>query len=44
VEVLGTPEHPHFLVRWDEGHESIVYPSDHGAIVHHPASAKGRSA
>jgi Domain of unknown function (DUF1918) len=44
VEVLGTPGHPHFLVRWDEGHESIVYPSDHGAIVHHPASARGRSA
>ncbi len=43
-EVLGSPEHPHFLVRWDEGHESIVYPSDHEAIVHHPASAGGRSA
>lgn len=44
VEVLGTHEHPHFLVRWDEGHESIVYPSDHAAIVHHPASAGSQSA
>jgi Domain of unknown function (DUF1918) len=42
VEVLGTPEHPHFLIRWDEGHKSIVYPSDHEAIVHHPAAQKGR--
>lgn len=44
VNVLGTTEHPHFLVRWDEGHESIVYPTDHGAIVHRPASAEGRLA
>jgi hypothetical protein len=36
-EVLGSSEHPHFRVRWDEGHESIVYPADHEAIVHHPA-------
>jgi hypothetical protein len=35
-EVLGSSEHPHFRVRWDEGHESIVYPADHEAIVHHP--------
>ncbi|MGH2912719.1 MAG: DUF1918 domain-containing protein [Solirubrobacteraceae bacterium] len=44
VEVLGTPGHPHFHVRWDEGHESIVYPADHEAIVHHPANMRGRPA
>ena len=27
VEVLGDPSHPHFQVRWDDGHESIFYPS-----------------
>lgn len=44
MEVLGVPGHPHFRVRWDEGHESIVYPADHEAIVHHPAGATERSA
>jgi hypothetical protein len=32
VEVLGRPGHPHYRVRWDEQHESILYPSD-GVIV-----------
>lgn len=26
LEVLGTPEHPHYLVRWEDGHESVLYP------------------
>lgn len=32
VELLGRPGHEHFRVRWDERHESIVYPAD-GVIV-----------
>ena len=32
VEVLGTPEHPHYRVRWDNGHETIFYPSDDARI------------
>jgi hypothetical protein len=28
IEVLGGPGHEHFRVRWDEQHESIVYPAD----------------
>jgi Domain of unknown function (DUF1918) len=32
VELLGGPGHEHFRVRWDEQHESIVYPAD-GVIV-----------
>ncbi len=28
VEVLGAPGHEHYRVRWDEQHESIVYPAD----------------
>jgi Domain of unknown function (DUF1918) len=39
LEVPGEPAHRHFLVRWDDGHESIFYPSsDTGvrhSIVHH---------
>jgi Domain of unknown function (DUF1918) len=33
VEVLGGPGHEHFRVRWDEHHESIVYPAD-GVVFH----------
>ncbi len=31
TEVIGSGEHTHYRVRWDEQHESIVYPAD-GAI------------
>lgn len=27
LEVLGTPEHPHYRVRWDDDHESVFYPA-----------------
>jgi hypothetical protein len=37
VEILGRPGHRHFRVRWDEQHESLVYPARHGAIVHRPS-------
>ncbi len=32
VELLGAAGHEHYRVRWDERHESIVYPAD-GVIV-----------
>jgi hypothetical protein len=35
VEVLGGPGHEHFRVRWDEQHESIVYPADGVKVVRH---------
>lgn len=28
LKVLGAPEHPHYLVRWEDGHESVLYPSE----------------
>ncbi|MGZ6649367.1 MAG: DUF1918 domain-containing protein [Solirubrobacteraceae bacterium] len=28
VEVLGGPHHEHYLVRWEDGRESIHYPSE----------------
>jgi hypothetical protein len=40
VEVLGAGEHVHFRVRWDEEHESLLYPTDGATIVHHAAHAK----
>jgi Domain of unknown function (DUF1918) len=27
LEVLGEPGHEHYRVRWDDEHESFVYPS-----------------
>jgi hypothetical protein len=33
IEVLGQAEHEHYRVRWDEKHESIVYPADGVAIM-----------
>jgi hypothetical protein len=36
IEVLGRPGHEHYKVRWDEQHESIVYPADGVTIVPGP--------
>jgi len=27
LEVLGEPAHQHYRVSWDDGHESVFYPS-----------------
>lgn len=32
VEVLGEPAHEHYRVRWEDGHESIFYPSSDTTI------------
>ncbi len=36
IEVLGRDEHLRYRVRWDEKHESIVYPADGVLILPHP--------
>jgi hypothetical protein len=33
LEVLGRPGHEHYLVRWDEEHETIHYPSEGTRVV-----------
>jgi hypothetical protein len=33
IELLGRADHEHYRVRWDENHESIVYPADGVVIV-----------
>lgn len=40
VEVLGDDRHRRYRVRWDESHESIVYPAD-GFWVVPPARPAG---
>ena len=43
LEVLGREGHQHYRVRWDEQHESIVYPAD-GVIVSPGPGRRGRGA
>ena len=26
LEVVGTPGHLHYRIRWEDGHESVLYP------------------
>ena len=35
VAVLGDDEHLHYLVRWENGHESILYPREGTTIRPH---------
>jgi Ala-tRNA(Pro) deacylase len=34
LEALGSDEHLHFLIRWEDGHESILYPGEGTTIRH----------
>jgi hypothetical protein len=34
LEVLGTGEHEHYRVRWEDGHESIFTPGSDATIRH----------
>lgn len=34
LEVLGTAEHEHYRVRWDDGLESILTPGSNAVIRH----------
>jgi hypothetical protein len=33
LEILGEPGHEHYRVRWDEQHESFVYPADGVQVI-----------
>ena len=37
LEVLGREGHEHYRVRWDEEHESIVYPADGVTVTPRPS-------
>jgi hypothetical protein len=38
LEVLGAGEHVHFRVRWEDEHESLLFPTaEGGTLVHRPA-------
>jgi hypothetical protein len=36
-EVLGAGEHVHFLVGWEDEHESLFFPTEGGTLIHRPA-------
>jgi hypothetical protein len=40
TEVLGTAEHEHYLVRWDDGTTSVFYPTHVGEPVAEHASGR----
>jgi RimK family alpha-L-glutamate ligase len=42
LEVLGDEGHERFRVRWEDGHESILFPAD-DAVIHHPKSKPRRA-
>jgi hypothetical protein len=33
IEVLGAGDREHYRVRWEDGHESVLYPGE-DAVVH----------
>ena len=41
LEVLGTPGHEHYRVRWDDGHESVFYPSNDAVFQSKAPHRKG---
>jgi hypothetical protein len=43
VEILGTSGHEHYRVRWEDGHESIVFPADGVSIVRPPEDPQSAS-
>ena len=42
LEVLGETSHPHFRVRWNDGTESVFYPSSDAIVRRRSAPAKSR--
>lgn len=32
LEVLGAPDHVHYRVRWEDGHESLFYPGSDARV------------
>ena len=33
LEVKGASDHPHYLVEWDDGHESVYFPSSDAHVT-----------
>ncbi len=44
MEIMGRPGHEHYRVRWDEQHESIVFPSDGVLVIPRRPRTRGHHA
>jgi len=44
LDVLGAPGHPHYLVRWEDGHESVFFPGEGTRIRTKAPAAPGPQA
>jgi hypothetical protein len=42
LDVLGSPEHEHYRVRWEEGTETIFYPGASDATIEPRKAGRGR--
>lgn len=42
LEVLGTAEHEHYRVRWEDGREAVFYPGGDAVIEHARPSPEER--
>lgn len=42
LEVLGQPGHEHYRVRWEDGHESVYYPSSDAIVQRADRSQKAK--
>ncbi len=42
LEVRGEPGHEHYQVRWQDGHESVFFPSSTAHVIH-PSERSGGS-
>ena len=40
IEVHGQHGEPPYLVRWQDDHESLFFPSSGTVVEHHPATAR----
>jgi Domain of unknown function (DUF1918) len=43
LEVLGEPGHEHLRVRWEDGHESVFYPSSDAVVRPRHTAGKRKS-
>ena len=43
LEVIGNEGHEHFRVRWEDGHESLFYPSSDAVVRPARSGGKARS-
>lgn len=42
LEVLGDELHPHYRVRWEDGHESIYFPGE-DAVLRRPSPKRTKT-